>query len=109
MQVLKLAAITFGILLDFRKRFNYTKGANKHQTAANLDAVIETFSALNVPVRAWRYSGEDETVAAFDENFSDTMWRELLPALKTIQEVLGTDNFELPENNRPTECISPAG
>ncbi len=72
---------------------------------ANLDAVIETFSALNVPVRAWRYSGEDENVAAFDENSSDARWQELLPALKTIQKLLGPNHFELPENNRPAECV----
>ena len=73
---------------------------------ANLDAVIETFSTLNVPVRAWRYSGEDENVAAFDENISHAMLQELLPAFATIQRVLGPDNFELPENNRPTGCTS---
>ncbi len=72
---------------------------------ANLDAVIETFSTLNVPVRAWRYSGEDVNVAAFDENASHATWQELLPALETIQTVLGPDNFELPENNRPAGCI----
>ena len=75
---------------------------------ANLDAVIETFSTLNVPVRAWRYSGEDENVKAFDENSSHATWQEILPALETIQSVLGPDNFELPENNRPVECISTA-
>ena len=72
---------------------------------ANLDAVIETFSALDVPVRAWRYSGEDVNVAAFDENASHATWQELLPALETIQTVLGPDNFELPENKLPAGCI----
>ena len=70
----------------------------------NLDAVSETFSALGVPVRAWRYSGEDENVAGFDEDSSHGMWQELLPAMETIERVLGPDNFELPDNNWPPEC-----
>jgi len=71
----------------------------------NLDAVLETFTELGVPVHAWRYSGEDRNVAAFDEDLSDQMWRELLPAMETIQRVLGPDNFELPENNSPENCL----
>ncbi len=71
---------------------------------ANLDAVIETFSALDVPVRAWRYAGEDRNVADFDENIAHAMWQQLRPALQTIQHVLGPDNFKLPQSSRPTGC-----
>ena len=71
---------------------------------SNLDAVIDTFSALNVPVRAWRYTGEDENVAGFDEELSHSMLSELLPALTTVQQVLGPDNYQLPESNRPEGC-----
>jgi phosphoserine phosphatase len=75
----------------------------------NLDAVIETFGGLDASVRAWRYSGEDENVAGFDEDASHVAWQELLPAMETIQRVLGPDNFTLPQNNRPPGCMSMDG
>jgi hypothetical protein len=75
---------------------------------SNLDAITETFGALGVPVRAWRYSGEDNTVAGFDEDLSDEMLEELLPAFQTIQKVLGTDHYELPENIRPGPDCKPS-
>jgi len=70
----------------------------------NLDAVGETFSELNVPVRLWRYTGEDKTVEGFDADKSHIMLQELLPALQTIQKVLGPDNYQLPVNIRAAEC-----
>jgi hypothetical protein len=71
---------------------------------SNLNAVIETFSELNVPVRAWRYTGEEDQVARFDGDNSHEQLEALLPAFQAIQEVLGPDNFELPANNRVTNC-----
>jgi len=61
----------------------------------NLDAVKQTFSELDVPVRAWRYSGEDANVANFDSQKSDTEWKSIAPALRQIQHVLGPDNYDL--------------
>ncbi len=37
----------------------------------NLDAVKETFSALNIPVHAWRYTGEDQNVREFNPDQAD--------------------------------------
>ncbi|MFT5139624.1 MAG: hypothetical protein ACI9H8_001603 [Lysobacterales bacterium] len=71
---------------------------------ANLDAIVETFSALDVPVRAWRYSGEDENVANFNPDQAYEMLEELLPAMRTIQKVFGTDHYDLPENTRAAHC-----
>ncbi len=70
----------------------------------NLDAVLETFNALNVPIRAWRYTGEDKNVAGFDEVLSHSKLSQLLPALETVERVLGPDNYQLPEHIRNEGC-----
>jgi hypothetical protein len=71
---------------------------------ANLDAVVETMHSLDIAVHAWRYNGEDQNVAAFDANQAADQWRKLEPALRALQESLGPDHFELPENVRPDGC-----
>lgn len=70
----------------------------------NLDAVKQTFSTLHVPVRAWRYSGEDENVAGFDALKADTEWRSVENALRQIQEVFGSDHYDLTTAVLPAEC-----
>jgi hypothetical protein len=62
----------------------------------NLDAVIETMTAIGVAVRAWRYTGEDENVAAFDPLAADRLWNAIQPALTRLQAELGADNYALP-------------
>lgn len=76
---------------------------------ANLDAVLETFSALQIPVHAWRYSAEDQNVRDFNGDESAQMWHSLAPALQTIQDVLGPDNYRLPEATLPAGCDANAG
>ena len=61
----------------------------------NLDAVKETFSTLEIPVHAWRYSGEDGNVKSFDPDRADAQWKSIEMALRQIQAVLGPDNFHL--------------
>lgn len=73
----------------------------------NLDAVKETFSALNVPVHAWRYTGEDGNVAAFDPVQADTQWKSIENPLRQIQQVLGPDNYDLSMAVLPAECQQP--
>jgi len=70
----------------------------------NLDAVKETFSALNVPVHAWRYSGEDKNVGKFDPEQADLQWKSIEQALRQIQQVLGPDNYDLSGAVLPAEC-----
>jgi hypothetical protein len=70
----------------------------------NLDAIKETFSALDVPVRAWRYSGEDENVAGFDTAKANAEWESIEAALRQIQQVLGPDNYNLDSAVLPAEC-----
>jgi hypothetical protein len=71
----------------------------------NLDAVKETFSALKVPVHAWRYTAEDENVSAFDAEKASMQWRSIESALREIQQVLGPDNYDLTTTKRPAECF----
>jgi len=76
----------------------------------NLDAVRETFSALNVPVHAWRYTGEDGNVLAFDPGQADAQWKSIENPLRQIQQVLGPDNYDLTKAELPPECgQSPVG
>lgn len=70
----------------------------------NLDAVKETFAALDVPVRAWRYSREDENVDGFDPDQAHADWISIEAALRLIQQALGPDNYDLGSAVRPVEC-----
>jgi hypothetical protein len=71
---------------------------------SNLDAMIETFTELDITVRAWRYAGEDAAVANFNKASNHEMLQSVLPALIAIQEQLGTGHYELPENLNPSWC-----
>lgn len=73
----------------------------------NLDAVKQTFSALNIPVHAWRYAGEDENVRAFDAVQADRHWQSIEESLRKIQQVLGPDNYDLKAAALPPECTQP--
>ena len=70
----------------------------------NLDAVVETFSTLDVPVHAWRYSGEDENVRNFDPETANAEWHSIEEALRQIQAVLGSDNYDLSGAVRSSDC-----
>ena len=70
----------------------------------NLDQVTGTFGALNVPVHAWRYSGEDENVQSFDPVRANTQWKSIEAALRQLQQVLGKVNFDLSSAVFPAEC-----
>ncbi|MDH4019596.1 MAG: DUF2608 domain-containing protein [Xanthomonadales bacterium] len=73
----------------------------------NLDAVKETFSALNVPVHAWRYTGEDQNVREFNPEQADLLWQSIDDALRQIQQALGPDNYDLSGAVPPPECDQP--
>jgi hypothetical protein len=70
----------------------------------NLDAVKETFAALEIPVHAWRYTGEDENVRNFDPEQANAQWKSIEDPLRQIQRVLGPDNYDLSTAVLPTEC-----
>jgi len=70
----------------------------------NLDDLKETFTALNVPVHAWRYTAEDGNVAAFDPGQADAQWQSIENPLRQIQQVLGPDNYDLTTAVPPAEC-----
>jgi hypothetical protein len=65
--------------------------------AENLQAVMETFKGSGTAVHAWRYSREDANVTALDTQQAAAQWEAVEPALITIEEVFGPDNFDLPE------------
>ena len=70
----------------------------------NLDAVKETFSALNVPVHAWRYTGEDDNVRMFNPELAASQWNAIDEALRQIQQTLGPDNYDLSGAVLPAVC-----
>jgi hypothetical protein len=47
-------------------------------------------------VHAWRYSREDAHAGALNTQEAAAQWDAVRPALMTIEEVFGPDNFELP-------------
>jgi len=65
--------------------------------ADNLQALLETFGNSGAHVHAWRYTGEDANVAALDTRQATAQWEAARPALATLEEVFGPDNFDLPE------------
>lgn len=73
----------------------------------NLDAVKETFSTMNVPVRAWRYTGEDNNVREFNPDQADAQWQAINDALRQIQQTIGPDNYDLSGAVLPPECDQP--
>ena len=73
----------------------------------NLAAVKETFSQLNVPVRAWRYSGEDMNVENFNPDEADEQWKSIEGSLRQIQQIFGPDNYDLSSAVLPPGCDQP--
>ena len=71
----------------------------------NLDAIKETFTALEVPVHAWRYTAEDENVKSFDPALANDQWKSIEDALRQIQTVIGPDNYDLSTAGLPAECL----
>jgi hypothetical protein len=65
--------------------------------AENLQLMMETFKGSGTAVHAWRYSREDANVAALDRQQAAAQWEAVEPALMTIEQVFGPDNFDLPE------------
>ncbi len=70
----------------------------------NLDALNETFAALNIPVHTWRYSREDANVEVFDPDKANARWQSIEPALRHLQEVMGVFNYDLTSAVRPADC-----
>jgi hypothetical protein len=57
---------------------------------------MKAFSGSNTAVHAWRYTREDENVAAFNAQEAADTWNAVKPALIKIERIFGTDNFDLP-------------
>lgn len=71
---------------------------------ANLDAIKQTFGSLQIPVHAWRYTGEDENVRNFDSQKAAGQWREIEASLRQIQQVFGADNYDMSSVRLPEDC-----
>lgn len=70
----------------------------------NLDAIKETLLPLNVTVRNWRYTGEDENVENFNWEMAADQWQALEQPLRQIQRVIGADNYDLDSAGLPEDC-----
>ncbi len=64
--------------------------------AENLQDMMETFEGSGIAVHAWRYSREDDIVDALDGQEAAAEWDAVKPALMKIEQIFGTDNFDLP-------------
>ena len=77
---------------------------------SNLDDVMETFAGSGTAMHAWRYSREDENVAAFNAQEAADTWNAVKPALIKIERVFGPDNFDLPADVIREGCgVMPEG
>jgi phosphoserine phosphatase len=63
---------------------------------SNLDDMMKAFSGSGTAVHGWRYTREDDTVAAFNAQQAADTWNAVKPALIKIERIFGTDNFDLP-------------
>jgi hypothetical protein len=75
--------------------------------SANIDAILETYGGSEAVVRTWRYTREDGNVAAFDAEEAAAQWQALRPALMTIEELFGPDNFSLSPQVTGEDCGEP--
>ncbi|MDT8321386.1 MAG: DUF2608 domain-containing protein [Xanthomonadales bacterium] len=71
----------------------------------HLNAIMQAFSFKPTKVHAWRYSREDDKAEAFNAVAADAHWDAIEPALRRIQEILGPDNYRLPERSTD-DCAS---
>ena len=77
---------------------------------SNLDDVMETFAGSGTAVHAWRYSREDENVAAFNAQEAADTWNAVKPALIKLERFFGPDNFDLPADVIRDGCgVMPEG
>ena len=74
--------------------------------ADNLNAMMETFMGTGTATHAWRYSREDVTVALLDREEATAQWDAIRPALMKIQQILGPDNYDLPQEAVREGCSS---
>jgi len=74
--------------------------------AQNLQDMMETYEGSGIAIHAWRYSREDDIVAALDGQEAAAEWDAVKPALMKIEQIFGTDNFDLPAQVVREGCSS---
>ncbi len=73
----------------------------------NLEAYRETALDKGISLRAFHYTGEEDTIEHFSGEHAEAQWERLWQSLVTIQEEFGTDHFDIPGVNRPENCLLP--
>jgi hypothetical protein len=73
----------------------------------HLQDVMRALSLSGTAVHAWRFTREDANVAALDPEAVSQQWDSVRPALETIEQVFGSDNFELPAEGPRPGCPAP--
>jgi hypothetical protein len=74
--------------------------------SANLQSVLDAFAGSTTSVQAYRYGGEDETVAAFNSAEAARKWDRVEPELRGLQAQFGADNYDLPQDVPNVACAS---
>lgn len=70
----------------------------------NIDAVAQALRKADIPGSLFRYDGELPRVEAFDEEAATATLEALYPSLLTLESLLGTANFDVPDTMRPASC-----
>jgi hypothetical protein len=72
-----------------------------------LNQIMGAFSWSGTAVQAWRYTREDPEVEAFDTEQATTQWEVMQAALLQVEEIMGPDNYDLPDPGTRAECSQP--
>ncbi|GAB4182341.1 MAG: hypothetical protein Tsb002_03490 [Wenzhouxiangellaceae bacterium] len=75
-------------------------------TADKITALKTNLDDLGIPYRLFRYSGMDEAVSHFDPETAARDWERIKDSLQTIQQVMGNDNYQLPEQMADPACTN---
>ena len=70
----------------------------------NVAAVAEALDQARVRGELFRYDRELDRVESLDEAQVVADWARLVPALETVEQIMGTANFDLPPHRQPTGC-----
>jgi len=72
-----------------------------------LNQVMSAFSWSGTPVQAWRYTREDAQVEMFDSDQATAQWEVVQSALLQVEEIMGPDNYDLPDPGTRAGCSTP--
>lgn len=72
----------------------------------NLEAMQTALESMAIDYSLFHFRRIKNNAAPLDEHMLTDQWRKLAPALRQIQEIMGTVNYQLPSTDMAPECES---